>query len=72
MAEQNFSAALSTWKGKLEMSLGSSKLTGRDQSLRAAEVARLDCPRAGRESKGEHGRKEEAGGADKGSVYCTP
>jgi hypothetical protein len=37
----------------------------RNQSLGAPEVARLDRARAGRESEGEHGGKEEAGGADK-------
>jgi len=68
MAEQNFSAALSTWKGKLEQPHGFHKLTGRDQSLGAAEVARLDCSRAGREPKGEHGGKEEASGADQRSA----
>jgi len=71
MAEQNFSAALSTWKGKLEQPHGCNKLTARDQSVGAAEIARLDCPRAGRESEGEYGRKEEAGGADKGSVSVS-
>jgi hypothetical protein len=71
MAEQNFSAALSTWKGKLRLLRRLNKLTTRDQPLGAAEVAGLDCPRAGRESKGEYGRKEEAGWADKGSVPAS-
>jgi hypothetical protein len=68
MAEQNFSAALSTWKGKLRLLRRLNKLTTRDQPLGAAEVARLHCSRAGREPKGEYGGKEEAGRADKGSV----
>jgi hypothetical protein len=68
MAEQNFSAALSTWKGKLTHPTHSYQLTGRDQPFRIAEVARFDSPRAGRESEREHGGKEEVGRADKGSV----
>jgi hypothetical protein len=70
MAEQNFSAALSTWKGKLGRSHDRDKLTGRDQSLGAAEVTRLDCSRAGRESEREYGGKEEASGTDQRSVLA--
>jgi len=64
MAEQNFSAALSTWKGERKILRELCELTGRDQSLGAAEVTRLDSSRAGRESEGEYGWKEEACGTD--------
>jgi hypothetical protein len=64
MAEQNFSAALSTWKGELSIVCCESTLTNRNQSLGAAEVTGLDGSRAGREPEGEYGGQEEASRAD--------
>lgn len=64
MAEQNFSAALSTWKGELVCVLQQAKLIGRDQSFRAAKVPGLDGFRAGREPKGEHGWSKETSRTD--------
>lgn len=60
MAEQNFSAALSTWKGEQEADCHLLELIVRNKPFGATEVARLDSARAGRESKGEHGWQEEA------------
>lgn len=63
MAEQNFSAALSTWKGRLRFP-GVAELIERNQPVRAAKVARHDGARAGREPEGEHGWSKEVGRAD--------